>query len=69
MREDSQICNKCRFELANLKGRSFLNCDNTASIPNQVQSDIDTVVDDDHADNNECDSGFSIPLEIIGCSR
>ena len=60
-REDSQICNTCRFELTNLKRRSFLNCDNTARISNQVQSDIDTVIHDDDADNNECDPDFSIP--------
>ena len=41
-----------------------MNCDNTARIPNQVQSDIDTVVDDDHADNNECVPDFSIPLKV-----
>ena len=64
LREDSQICNTCRFELTNLKGRLFLNFDNTARIPNQVQSDIDTVVDDDAADNNECDTDFSIPLKV-----
>ena len=39
-----------------------MNCDNTARIPNQVQTDIDTVVDDDDADNNECDTDFSILL-------
>ena len=39
-----------------------MNCDNTARIPDQVQSDIDTVVDDDDADNNECDTDFSVPL-------
>ena len=33
-------------------------------IPNQVQSDIETVVDDDDADNNECDPDFSIPLKV-----
>ena len=55
LRKDSQICNTCRFELTNLKGRSFLDCENTARIPNQVQRDIDTVVDDDDVDNNECD--------------
>ena len=54
LRKDSQISNTCRFELTNLKGRSFLNCANSARISNQVQWDIDTVVDDD-ADNNECD--------------
>ena len=64
LREDSKICNTCRFELNNLRGRSFLNCDNTARIPNQVQSDIDTVVDEDYADNNECDPDFSIPLKV-----
>ena len=62
LREDSRSCNTCRFELTNLKGRSFLNCDNTARIPNQVQSDIDNVVDDDDADNNESDPDLSIPL-------
>ena len=41
-----------------------MNCDNTARIPNQVQSDIDTVVDDDDADNNECDPDFSIPSKV-----
>ena len=41
-----------------------MNCDNTARIPNQVQSDIDTVVDGDDADNNECDPDFSIPLQV-----
>ena len=41
---------------------SFLNCDKTARIPNQVQSDIGTVVDDDDADNNECDPDFAIPF-------
>ena len=41
-----------------------MNCDNTARIPNQVQSEIDTVVDDDDADNNECDPDFSIPLKV-----
>ena len=38
-----------------------MNCDNTARIHNQVQSDIYTVVvDDDDAGNNECDPDFSI---------
>ena len=65
LREDSQICNTCRFELTYLKGRSFLNCDNTVTIPNQVQSDIDdSVVDDDDVDNNECDSDFSMPSKV-----
>ena len=41
-----------------------MNFDNTARIPNQVQSDIDTVVDDDDPDNNECDPDFSIPLKV-----
>ena len=41
-----------------------MNCDNTARIPNQVQSDIDTVFDDNDADNNECDPDFSIPLKV-----
>ena len=62
--EDSQICSTCRFELTNLKGRSFLNCDNTARIPNQVQSDIDTVHDNNDADNNECDLDFLIPFKV-----
>ena len=44
--------------------RSFLNGENTARTPNQVQSDIDTVVDDDDADNNECDTDFSILLKV-----
>ena len=63
-REDLQICNTCRFELTNLKGRSFLNCDNTARIPNQVHLDIDTVVDDGDADNYKCDPDFSISLKV-----
>ena len=41
-----------------------MNCNNIARIPNQVQSDIDTVVDDDDADNNECHPDFSIPLKF-----
>ena len=41
-----------------------MNWNNTARIPNQVQSDIDTVVDDDDADNNECDLDFPIPLKV-----
>ena len=41
-----------------------MNCDDTARIPNQVESDIDTVVDDDDADRNECDPDFSIPLKV-----
>ena len=41
-----------------------MNCDNTAMIPNQVQWDINTVVDDDDADNNECDPDFPIPLKV-----
>ena len=41
-----------------------MNCENTARIPNQVQSDIDTVVDDDDADNNECDPDFSISSKV-----
>ena len=41
-----------------------MNCDNTARIPNQVQSNIDTAVDNDDADNNECDRDFSIPLKV-----
>ena len=41
-----------------------MNCDNTARISNQVQSDIDTVVDDDDAYNNDCDPDFSIPLKV-----
>ena len=36
----------------------------TARIPHQVQSNVDTVVDDDDADNNECDPDFSIPLKV-----
>ena len=40
-----------------------MNCDDTARIPNQVQSDFDTAVDNDDADNNECDPDFSIPLK------
>ena len=64
LREDSQICNTCRFELTKIEGRSFLNCDNTTRIANQVQSHIDTVVDDDDADNNECDPDFLIPLKV-----
>ena len=40
-----------------------MNCDNTARIPNQVQSDIDTVVDDDDVDNNECDPDFFITFK------
>ena len=63
LREDLQS-NTCRFKLTNLKGRSFLNCNNTARIPNQDQSDIDTVDDDDNADNNECDPNFPIPLKV-----
>ena len=51
-------------EIPKLKGRSFLNFDNTARISNHVQSDIDTVVDDDAADNNECDPDFSKPLMV-----
>ena len=31
LREDSQVCNTCRFELINLKGRSFLNNQATIS--------------------------------------
>ena len=38
--------------------------DNTTRIANQVQSDIDTVVDDDDADNDECYPVFSIPLKV-----
>ena len=64
LREDLQIYNTCRFELNNLKARSFLNCYNTARILNQVQSVIDTVVDDNDADNNKCDPDFSIPLKV-----
>ena len=41
-----------------------MNCNNTARIPNQVQSDIDTVFDYDDTENNECDPGFSIPLKV-----
>ena len=41
-----------------------MNGNNTARIPNQVQSDIDTVVDGDDADNNECDPDISIPLKV-----
>ena len=41
-----------------------MNCNNTARIHNQVQSDIDTLVDDDDAHNNECDPDFSIPLKV-----
>ena len=37
----------------------------TARIPNQVQSDIDTFVDDDDADNIECNPDFSILDQII----
>ena len=64
LRQYSQICNTCRFELTNSKERSFLICDNTARIPNQVQSDIDTVVNDDDAGNNKCNPDFSIPLKV-----
>ena len=41
-----------------------MNWDNIARIPNQVQLDIDTVVDNRDADNNDYDPDFSIPLKV-----
>ena len=41
-----------------------MNCDNTARIPNQAQSDIDTLADNDIAENNECDPDFLIPFKV-----
>ena len=41
-----------------------MNCDKSARISNEVQSDIDNVVDDNDADNNECDQDFSISLKV-----
>ena len=58
-----RLCSRTR-PVTNLKGRSFLNCDNTARIPNHVQLYIDTVVDDDDADNNEWDPDFSKSLKV-----